>query len=343
MLHRIRTPKLRSVLLGMLIMVALLLFLLHRGAQQGVANSKATGLGAVATGWDPISLWKQDTFASKIRRMTTSGIVGGVPGGTKQAKIRSEIVASDYLQAEESAKPQKKIVRTVSLDLLVHDARQAASQIERIAYVKQGEVEKAEVRNSGATSQSGELTLRVPSDELDNIVGSFRTMAIRVQNEHWESRDVTREFMDSEARLRNMKAEEQQYLVLLRRTGSMKDTLQVTEKISEVRGEIEQLQGELNWWSHQVAMSAIQISLNEEPQAMVAARWRPLYNAKNAAHEMLLGLGEWVDWAVAFLINIPLILIWVCSVGGLIWVGWKSLRWVWIRWLKPAPQAAITS
>ena len=279
-------------------------------------------------------------------RNGSGGVIGGVAGGLDSDKVGAAQV-SGYLRSpdplpagEQQSEPQKKIVRAVTLELLVRDAREATARIQQITNATKGEVEKAEIRNYLQTSQSGELTLRVPSAELETVVASFRKLAIRVQNEHWETRDITREYTDSQARLRNMKAEEQQYLVLLRRAGSMKDTLEVTEKLSEVRGEIEQLQGELNWWSHQVAMSAIQVSLSEEPQATVATQWRPLYNAKNAAHEMLTGIGDWVDWAVAFVISIPLILLWVCSVGGLLWTGWRILRFVWVRWLKPAPQPA---
>lgn len=345
MLNKIRAPRLRSVFLGMAVLCAFLFFVFHRDAQRGISNSKATGLGAVSTGWDPISLWKQDSFASKVRRVARGGVVGGVPGGTRVATIRpasmSMYLEASPQQADQPSRP-KKVIRSVGLELLVRDSRQSALKIEQITYAIRGEVEKAELRNYAETSQSGELMIRVPSDQLENVVETLRKLAVRVQNEHWESRDISREYTDSEARLRNMKAEEQQYLVLLRRSGSMKDTLEVTEKISEVRGEIEQLQGELNWWSHQVAMSAIQISLTEEPQATVAARWRPLYNAKNAAHEMLVGVGEWLDWAVAFIISLPLILLWTCSIGGLLWVAWRSLRWAWLRWFKPAPQPAAT-
>ena len=346
MMNKIRAPRLRSFFLGIVILSAFLLFVVHRDARREISNSKTTGLGAVAADWDPISLWKQDSFRRKTKKGIIGGIIGGVPGGTNNASIRpaSMTVYLESPQQADQTSESRKVIRTVGLELLVRNSRESASKIEQLTYATRGEVEKAELRNYAETSQTGTLTIRVPSEQLDNVVASLRKLALRVQIEHWESRDISREYMDNEARLRNMKAEEQQYLVLLRRSGSMKDTLEVTEKISEVRGEIEQLQGELNWWSHQVAMSAIQISLTEEPQATLAAHWRPLYNAKNAAHEMLLGLGEWFDWAITFVIDLPLILLWVCSVGGLLWAVWKILRWVWLRWWKPSspPQPAAT-
>lgn len=354
---KIRVPRLRSVLIGMAIMVVLLLGLLHRQASIERSNQQGTGLAAIANGFDPISEWSAKSGPSGHLARIAGGIVGGIPGSPPAAPMTMmsslEPPMSGFVDADKSPgggagsgddKIDKKLIRTVGLTLLVKDAHSTSFEVQRIAQSMDGDLENAQLRNVSGSSRSAEITLRVPAKKLEGVVEQIRRVAIRVEEEHWESRDITREYMDSEARLRNLKAEEEQYLALLRRAGSMKDTLQVTEKISEVRGEIEQLQGELNWWSHQVAMSAIHISLAEEPQATVAARWRPLYNAKNNLHEMLLGLGEWVDWVVAFLIDVPLILAWLCSVGGLLFALWRIGLYVWARWFKtktaPEPQAA---
>jgi hypothetical protein len=253
----------------------------------------------------------------------------------------ASLQSSEPVEEAKSNVPDKKSIQSVGLQLLVKNASDAAVQVERISTGLGGEIEKSDIRNDGSSRQ-GEIILRIPAGRLDDAVSQFSKLAIRVENQHRESRDITREFTDNEARLRNMKLEEDQYLVLLKRAGSMKDTLEVTEKVSEVRGEIEQLQGELNWQSHQVAMSAVQVQLIEEPQATVAARWRPIYNAKNSASAMLAGLGEWVDWVVAFIIDLPLMIVWAASIGALLLVAWKTLRWVWLRFLKPrAPVAAV--
>lgn len=345
---KIRVPRLRSVFLGIAILLVVLFWVMHRDARREVGNQKATGLAATAGEWDPISLWQQSSFSSYINRSSKpSGTVGGVPGGTKGGVIggivrdREALVAPTKMSAQladrNSPSVDPKIIQTVGLELLVKNAAEASAQIEHITQSMHGEIEKADLHNYG-TSREGQMTLRVPTDRLDDAVAQFSRLAIRVQDQHRESRDITREFMDNNAHLRNMEAEEQQYLVLLRRAGTMKDTLDVTDKLSDVRGEIEQLQGELNWWSHQVAMSAVQIHLTEEPQATMVARWRPLYNAKNSVAMMLRDLSDWVDWVVALIIDIPVILVWVLTVGSILLLGWKVLRWAWFRFFRsPTP------
>ena len=325
-----RVPRLRTFLLTMLGLFLVLMFIFHYNHRRGIANSKATGLGSVAGGWDPIGTLLEPH--SQLARSTRgSGLTGDFLKAPNRVRITARMSAPP--DEGESTTATKQLVQAVGLQLLVKNAQQAASEIERIAATMQGDIEKADLRNDG-NSRQGEIVLRVPASKLEEAVVQFSRLAIRVQEMHRESRDITREYMDSQARLRNLKLEEDQYLVLLRRAGSMKDTLQVTEKVSEVRGEIEQLQGDLNWQTHQVAMSAIHVQLVEEAQATMVARWRPIFNAKTSALSMLADVGEWVDWVVALIINIPLIALWVATIGGLGLVSWRVLRWIWLRFVK---------
>jgi hypothetical protein len=83
-------------------------------------------------------------------------------------------------------------------------------------------------------------------------------------------------------------------------------------------------------------MSVVTIALMQESDAKVFdIRWRPLYNAKIAARELLVGLGEWLDWAVAIFIKLPLVVLWAMTVGGILWAVWRVGRFAWLRFLKP--------
>jgi hypothetical protein len=54
---------------------------------------------------------------------------------------------------------------------------------------------------------------------------------------------------------------------------------------------------------------------------------------------MLHDLSDWVDWVIALFINIPVILVWFVTLGGLLLLGWKILRWAWFRFFRPPPPA----
>ena len=75
---------------------------------------------------------------------------------------------------------------------------------------------------------------------------TIRKLGLRVENEKIAAEDVTRQYVDQDASIRNLRAEEAQYLTILKRATTVKDMLAVTENLSEVRGQIEQQQAEFN-------------------------------------------------------------------------------------------------
>ena len=110
----------------------------------------------------------------------------------------------------------------------------------------------------------------------------------------------------------------------------------MTEKLSDVRDRIERLQAQIQLMRHDIEMSVVNIGLRQEYEARVfGIRWRPLYNAKIAVHDLLEGLGDWADSVVAIVIKLPLIVLWTLTVAVILWVVWRIGRSVWLRLLKP--------
>ena len=233
-----------------------------------------------------------------------------------------------------SAAPDRKLIRNAELGLTVADVRTAAEQIRRITEAGRGDVDNLEI-SEGAGSVSGTLVVRVPASGLVAALAEYKKLAVRTDHEQVSGRDVTREFYDNQAHMRNLRAEEEQYLTIMKQAHTVTDILQVSEKLSEVRDRIERLQAQIQVMTHDIEMSVVSITLTQESDTRVLGiRWRPLYNAKIAIRELLAGLGEWIDWVVALLIKLPLILLWTLTVGTLLWVVWKVGRAVWPRFVK---------
>ena len=80
---------------------------------------------------------------------------------------------------------------------------------------------------------------------LEATLSRVRDLSERVERENRSSQDVTTEFVDVEARLGNLQAAEQQLMVLFERSGKVSDVLEVQRELTNVRGQIESLQGRL--------------------------------------------------------------------------------------------------
>jgi Domain of unknown function (DUF4349) len=272
----------------------------------------------------------------------------GSGGGGGESFVKYPLSVALASSGQSDTIDTRRIIRNGSLDLLVNDVGQSIDKIGSIVTGMGGFVEKSTQTNSGGHSAS--VTVRVPSARLDQVTAQIKGLATSVDRESVAVRDVTREYIDLDARLRNAQAEEAQYLQILKRATTIKDTLDVTEKLSDVRGRIEQLQGEMKFLTAQIDMSTLEILLRADADAAVAGiHWRPLRQARASVSEMISGLADWADSAIAFFINLPLIAVWFLSVIALVVVAFRVLRFLWRRfgprkswrlpWKHPAPTA----
>jgi len=290
----------------------------------------------------PITVYKSvATSASRSQGLANFTVAGGGRDYDKSPDSVNVALAAEQPDTLDT----RKIVRNGSLDLLVNDVSQSIVKIGSIVTGVGGFVEKSTQTNSGGHSAS--VTVRVPAARLDPVIVQIKALATTVDRESVEARDVTREYIDLDARLRNAQAEEAQYLQILKRATTIKDTLDVTEKLADVRGRVEQMQGEMKFLTAQIDMSTLEIQLRAEADAAVAGiHWRPLRQAKIAVSDMVAGMADWVDSVVAFFINLPLIAVWFLSIVALIVVVVRVLRVFWRRfgpkgwrlpWKRPAP------
>ncbi|EMB16759.1 hypothetical protein RE6C_02574 [Rhodopirellula europaea 6C] len=82
-----------------------------------------------------------------------------------------------------------------------------------------------------------------------------------------DAQDVTEEFVDVEARIRNNKKLEERIITMLEeRTGKLSDVLEIERELSRVREEIERMEGRLRVLSDRSALATITIQCREEKE-----------------------------------------------------------------------------
>jgi Domain of unknown function (DUF4349) len=234
---------------------------------------------------------------------------------------------------------ERKMVRTGSIDLIVQKPAEAAERIRALAEGMGGFLVSSEV--SGAPFKgTASLTIRVPAASFEEARAEIRKLGLRVESEKVEAQDVTRQYVDQDANLRNLRAEEAQYLSILKQAHTVKDTLAVSEKLGEVRGQIEQQQAEFDTLSKQIETVAITIALRAEAEAEVfGLQWRPLYQMKLALRDGLDALADYAGSMTSIVFYLPAALLWVATIVVGAVVGWRILRWVarvFVAWPRQA-------
>ena len=163
----------------------------------------------------------------------------------------------------------RKVVKTAELGVRGEDVRGSAEEAGRVAERFGGEVLSSRIY-AGSGPVTAELVLSVPSGEFEAALDELRGLGDRVTTDTVEGQDVTEEFVDLESRERNLLAAEESLLALYDRAEDVEDTLAVERELTDIRGQIEEVQGRIQYLERRTATSEIVLHL--EPVATAPTR-----------------------------------------------------------------------
>jgi hypothetical protein len=295
---------------------------------RGIATERAAGLAA-GPEWQPVALWHETRLSAMLHRGVVGGVSGGIGAGNQGPSV--SMASVDGLPAPPPPPPHtsadRKMIRTGLMDLMVENPRNTSEKIRELAEHSGGFLVSSETYGAQDAS-SASLQIRVPAIKFEEVRAEIRKLGLRLESEKLQSEDVTKQYVDQAARLRNLRAQETQYLGILKQAKTVKDTLEVSDKLNEVRGEIEQQQAEFDALSKQVDTVALTISLRPESDVQVfGLNWHPLYQLKLAARQGLDSIGDYASAMGLFLFYLPTVLLWLTTILIGAAIGWRTLRW----------------
>ena len=229
--------------------------------------------------------------------------------------------------AEDRAAIGAKVVRNGSLTLRVDDAAKRLEELRLIVTNAKGFVSSANITDN-ANVKTAYATVRVPNDKFDEVRMAAKALASTVFVENENSEDVTAQYVDLNARLTAAKAEEQSYLEILKKSGTIEDTLAVTQQLSRVRMTIEQLQGQMRYMNDQTSYATLTVTLTEEAKVEAPTRvWKPLETFNVAMRGLVQSLQDLADALITagvFIIGLLVpVLIGIWIIG---WIIWRIVR-----------------
>jgi hypothetical protein len=140
--------------------------------------------------------------------------------------MKAGLESSAAAQPNADFSADRKIIRSSSLAIVVQHPAQAMDKIMALAEMEGGYLESSQ--GGGQDAASGSLTIRVPAARFEETRAEIRKLGLRVENESIAAQDVTRQYVDQDANLRNLRAEEAQYLAILKQANTVKDLLAVS-------------------------------------------------------------------------------------------------------------------
>ena len=187
-------------------------------------------------------------------------------------------MAQSSSAGQEAAPPasdfDRKIVKSAELGLRAEDVRESATEAQQVAARFGGSVLSSQLHRSEDTF-SADLVLSIPSPEFEDALEELRRLGKEVTTDAVTGADVTEEFVDLESRERNLLAAEESLLRLYDRAQDVGDALSIDRELTNIRGQIEQVQGRIEYLENRTALSQVTLDIQPVAPPKPATAWSP--------------------------------------------------------------------
>ena len=185
--------------------------------------------------------------------------------------------------------PTRALILTASISMRAQDPWGAADRAQAVATSLGGDV-MAMSQSGKGDDRHASLVLRVPAERFNDALRQLRALSdVEVLTSSVDSKDVTEQFVDLEARLRAKQAEEVRYLALLARAERIEDILRIDQALAQVRTQIEQLTGQVNSIKTRTTFSTISLSIT--PAGVLPPADPKVYDPTRTVERATLALG----------------------------------------------------
>ena len=158
---------------------------------------------------------------------------------------------------------QRKIIYTADVELVVEEFNSIPSKVEKLVEDFEGYVAGSTVTGSPGRPRSGQWTIRVPVQRYGKFLAAVQKLG-EVHRVSSDSKDVSEEYYDLEARIGNKKKQETRLLELLAdATGKLEEVLSVERELARVREEIERMEGRVRVLNDLTSLTTIELRINE--------------------------------------------------------------------------------
>jgi hypothetical protein len=310
--------KVGGVVLGLVLLYSMLTLFFGGGAQTRRSGNELKNSGMGGYG-----------LSSPTPDNGVMNFEGSVESMAPESSMMKRDVAQNSfteVAADESTQIiDKKVIKNGELNLKVESADWMVGEISNITKQKGGEVFSTNFYERVKGQKSGSVTIKVPVDKFEETIAEIKKIAVQVLSESTTGRDVTEQYTDLQAQLKNKKAEEESFVKILGTAGKIDDVLAATREVARVRGEIERLEGRIRFMDSQTDMSTITIELTEDVTVTpVGEGWRPWQVVKESFKELIVNIQGFADGIIRFIIvGIPSLIPFALLVGFLYWVGKK--------------------
>lgn len=213
------------------------------------------------------------------------------------------------------------IIKTGSFSIVASNVSEAANRITQFVEEKKGIIVSNQVYDMD-TRPSASVVVRVPVQVFNEVISQIKGVG-EVRSESINGQDVTEEFVDLEAQLKNFRATETQFLEIMKRATQIQDILAVQRELMNVRSSIESIEGRVKYLNESADYSTITVYLSSDSSSLPilddSDEWKLVGEIKEALRTLVEFGKEFVSVVIRIVIFAP---VW----GVVALVAWLIVR-----------------
>ncbi|HLX56073.1 MAG TPA: DUF4349 domain-containing protein [Ktedonobacteraceae bacterium] len=235
---------------------------------------------------------------------------------------------------------QQYLIKSFNINMQVKDTRQVASDLQ--AWISTTDplslVSNVNSQQVDQNLYSISMTFSVQASlfpRIESYLNSYPALHNgKLLNVTMNTQDVSGDYVDSQSRLKNLQAEQQRLLTLEGSAGALSDVLAIDQRLTDVEGQIEQIEAHLQDLKSQTTFYTVTVNLQPTPVVVTSppsGAWNPggIWQGAVAAVKVVAQvLATIFIWLLVFCVYIvPLAVI-----------AWLVRRWWRARALKGTPK-----
>lgn len=231
----------------------------------------------------------------------------------------------------EAASVERIVIQNADLSIVVGDVEARMNEIQEMAQEMGGFVVSSNLYQ-GYTSNytpvpEASVTIRVPSENLDEALDRIKKDVVDVQNETRSGQDVTAEYVDLKSRLKTYQAAEQELTELMENAQDTDEVVNIFNQLMYYREQIEIIQGQIKYYEEAAALSAISVRIiaEETIQPIEIGGWEPQGVARDAIQDLIYFWQGFVDFVIRFILYTLPVLVTIGIPFYLVFIGARAL------------------